>query len=63
MALEELGHEQDIGPLQQIPAGEGRNFDVGGRTIAVFQAHGGRVFATQPECPHKRGPLANGLTG
>jgi len=63
MASQGLGYEQDIGPLQQIPVGEGRNFRVGATTVAVFHTHSGRVFATQPECPHKQGPLADGLVG
>ena len=55
--------EYDIGPVTQIPLGEGRNFSVGGRTIAVFRTHAGEVYATQPDCPHKQGPLADGLIG
>ena len=46
-----------------IPEGEGRTFDTGGRKIAVFRTRGGRVFATQAECPHRKGPLADGLVG
>ncbi len=52
-----------IGPLAQIPVGEGRNVVVGDRTLAVFHLHGGDVYATQPTCPHRGGPLADGLTG
>jgi nitrite reductase (NADH) small subunit len=52
-----------IGHLSQIPIGEGRNFDVDGVKIAVFHTHAGKVFATQPDCPHKKGPLADGLLG
>jgi nitrite reductase (NADH) small subunit len=52
-----------LGDVGQIPAGEGRNFEVAGRRLAVFHARDGRVFATQAECPHRRGPLADGLVG
>jgi len=52
-----------IGELAQIPMGEGRTFSVGGRRIAVFRAYNDEVFATQAECPHLNGPLADGLTG
>ena len=52
-----------IGPLEQIPVGEGRNMVVGDRTLAVFRLHDGAVYATQPNCPHRGGPLADGLTG
>ncbi|CAN5345207.1 nitrite reductase small subunit NirD [soil metagenome] len=53
----------DIGALEQIPRGEGRNFLVAGTTVAVFRNHADEVFATQPQCPHKQGPLADGLLG
>ena len=52
-----------IGEVAQIPSGEGRTFIVAGRRIAVFHTHAGEVFATQSECPHLQGPLADGLTG
>ena len=52
-----------IGEVAQIPKGEGRMFAVAGRRIAVFHTHSGEVFATQAECPHRQGPLADGLLG
>ena len=52
-----------LGKLDQIPAGEGRTFSISGRRIAVFRAYDNEVFATQAECPHLNGPLADGLTG
>lgn len=52
-----------LGAVAQIPAGEGRNFVVAGRRLAVFHARDGRVFATQADCPHRGGPLADGLVG
>ena len=58
-----MSGEHVIGPLAQIPVGEGRNVVVGERTLAVFHLHGGEVYATQPNCPHRGGPLADGLTG
>ena len=30
--------------------------------MAVFHTRDGRVFATQADCPHRGGPLADGLT-
>jgi nitrite reductase (NADH) small subunit len=56
-------NEHPIGTLSQIPKGEGRNFEVQGLTVAVFHTHAGEVFATQPDCPHRQGPLADGLLG
>jgi nitrite reductase (NADH) small subunit len=50
-----------IGTLDGIPRGEGRNFDVAGSVVAVFRTHADEVFATQAECPHLQGPLADGM--
>ncbi len=55
--------EVRICSLSAIPPGEGRSFSAPGEDIAVFHTRGGRVFATQAACPHKRGPLADGLVG
>ena len=58
-----MGREYSIGPLAQIPEGEGRTFEVYGRRVAVFHTRAGEVFAVQADCPHRAGPLADGLTG
>ena len=55
--------EVTIGPLSSIPPGEGRSYLVGGEKIAVFCIRSGGVFAVQAECPHRGGPLADGLVG
>ena len=55
--------ELTLGPLSAIPPGEGRNFVSLGEKIAVFRTRGGEVFAVQAECPHRGGPLADGLLG
>lgn len=52
-----------IGSMEQIPRGEGRNFKVAGRVVAVFRTHADEVFASQAECPHLQGPLADGMLG
>src|SRR5258708_40122394 len=52
-----------VGEVAQIPKGEGRTFAVAGRRVALFRTQSGEVFATQAECPHSRGPLADGVTG
>lgn len=52
-----------IGPVDQIPPGEGRNFIVEQEEIAVFRTYSDEVFATQAYCPHRKGPLADGLLG
>lgn len=58
-----MSREHAIGPLSGIPKGEGRNFVVGGETIAVFRTHGDAVYACQAACPHLGGPLADGMLG
>ena len=55
--------EYRLGPVSQIPPGEGREFPIGGALIAVFHARNGAVYATQATCPHRNGPLADGLLG
>ncbi len=58
-----MKQEHVIGHVSQIPPGEGRNFDVDGTVITVFRTRTKELFATQPHCPHKQGPLADGLLG
>ena len=52
-----------VGPVDEIPLGEGRTFAVGDDRVAIFRTRSGELFAVQAECPHKRGPLADGLLG
>ncbi len=58
--------ELAIGKLSQIPKGEGRNFAIPGPDgelrVAVFHTRSGGVYVTQADCPHRGGPLADGLT-
>jgi nitrite reductase (NADH) small subunit len=58
-----MSKEIILGSLEDIPPGEGRNFDIGGLTVAVFRTRGGDVYATEPKCPHRQGPLVDGLVG
>jgi nitrite reductase (NADH) small subunit len=51
----------DLGPVDQIPLGEGRTFAVDGVQIAVFRLHDGSLRAIDAVCPHRGGPLADGL--
>lgn len=50
-----------LGPTDQIPLGEGRAFAVGDEQVAVFRPRGGGLHALQAICPHRGGPLADGL--
>jgi nitrite reductase (NADH) small subunit len=55
--------EHRAGRLDAIPVNEGRMLRVAGHLVAVFHLRGGGVRAVQPWCPHRRGPLADGLVG
>ncbi len=60
---EPMDEEMILGPLNLIPLGEGRRFEIRGTAVAVFRTRAGQVFATQADCPHRGGPLADGLVG
>jgi nitrite reductase/ring-hydroxylating ferredoxin subunit len=51
-----------LGPVDQIPVGEGRAFLVGDEPVAVFRTRAGGLHALRAICPHRGGPLADGLT-
>lgn len=52
-----------LGPIELVPRGEGRSFRVAGIELAMFHTRAGEVFVTDAACPHKGGPLADGLVG
>lgn len=52
-----------IAPIEAIPPGEGRTFQVDSERIAIFNTRSGKVFAVQADCPHRGGPLSDGLLG
>ena len=49
-----------LGPVAQIPVGEGRAFDVAGEQVAVFRLRDGSLRALSAVCSHKGGPIADG---
>lgn len=51
----------NLGPVERIPLGEGRTFHLDGEAVAVFRLRTGGVHAVQADCPHRSGPLADGL--
>lgn len=53
----------DLGHVGLIPLGEGRVFHAGSVMVAIFRTRSGKLFATQSNCPHKEGPLADGIVG
>ena len=49
-----------LGPLSEVPVGEGRTYAVGDQQIAIFHLRDGSVRALSAVCPHRGGPLADG---
>lgn len=62
-----IGDWLDIGPVTQISAGNARTLPVQGGPdgqkgeIAIFHTMGGEFFALVNKCPHKHGPLSQGI--
>lgn len=50
----------NLGPVNQIPFGEGRAFGVDGEQVAVFRLRDGTLRALSAVCPHRGGPIADG---
>jgi nitrite reductase (NADH) small subunit len=63
MAKAELTPIVNLGSVDVIPLGQGRCYLVGNREVAVFRQRNGTLFATQNRCPHRQGPLSEGLVG
>ncbi len=51
---------QNLGPVDQIPFGEARAFDVAGEQVAIFRLRSGVLRAVSAVCPHRGGPIADG---
>ena len=53
----------NLGNVEDIPMGQGICYIVKGEEIAVFRSRNGKVSAIENKCPHRQGPLAEGVTG
>ena len=49
MKVSESIVEHNLGPLSQIPPGEGREFTVAGVKLAVFHLRDGNIYATESD--------------
>lgn len=49
-----------VAKVSEIAPGTGKSVFVKGYVIAVFHSQDGKIYATQDECPHERGPLGEG---
>jgi len=61
-----IGDWLDIGPVGQISPGNARTLPVrggadGAREIAIFHTLDNRFYALVNRCPHKAGPLSQGI--
>ncbi|MEL6819778.1 MAG: nitrite reductase small subunit NirD [Pseudomonadota bacterium] len=50
-----------VGSLNDIPRRGARCVKNGDMTIAIFRTSDDRVFALEDKCPHKQGPLSQGI--
>ena len=48
-----------LASVEDVPEGEGREFRVGARYVAIFRHHG-QFYALEDMCPHAGAPLNNG---
>ncbi|NBJ12843.1 nitrite reductase small subunit NirD [Microvirga arsenatis] len=51
----------DVGAVDDVPALGSRVVQAPGGNIAVFKATDGTLFALRDRCPHKGGPLSQGI--
>lgn len=57
-----IGDWLDIGPVDQITPGTARTLPVvGADEIAVFRTQANEFYALVNKCPHKQGPLSQGI--
>jgi nitrite reductase (NADH) small subunit len=52
-----------LGALEEIPLGQGRAFQIGTESVAVFRLRNGTLHAIQNDCPHRGAPLSEGVVG
>jgi nitrite reductase (NADH) small subunit len=50
-----------VAKLDDIPALGARTIEISDMTVAVFRNSIDQVFALKDECPHKKGPLSQGI--
>jgi nitrite reductase (NADH) small subunit len=51
----------DVCAVNDVPAPGARRFRVGTTTLALLRPDGERVYALEDRCPHKGGPLSEGI--
>ncbi|EMR12358.1 nitrite reductase (NAD(P)H) small subunit [Methylophaga lonarensis MPL] len=51
----------EVGPLSAIPQKGARVIETSDGDVAVFRTSTDEVFALFDQCPHKKGPLSQGI--
>lgn len=51
----------EIGSINDIPLRGARCVNHGDMTIAIFRTSDDKIFALEDKCPHKNGPLSDGI--
>src|SRR5215469_4440364 len=51
----------DVGAIGDIPIRGARRVPTRGGDVAIFRTGDGQVFALRDACPHKGGPLSQGI--
>ena len=51
----------DVGAVTDVPRRGARRVSTPRGDIAIFRTGDGEVFALRDQCPHKRGPLSQGI--
>jgi nitrite reductase (NADH) small subunit len=51
----------EIGQLADIPSKGSRVLETPDGDVAIFRTAGDEVFALYDQCPHKKGPLSQGI--
>ena len=51
----------DVGAVTDVPVRGSRRVPMPGGDVAIFRTGDGRVFALLDRCPHKGGPLSQGI--
>ena len=50
-----------IGELNDIPVRGSRKLNIGPTRIAIFRTSDDQIYALEDACPHKKGPLSEGI--
>ncbi|MDP3659609.1 nitrite reductase small subunit NirD [Phenylobacterium sp.] len=61
MLIPATGLWTDVGAITDIPRRGARRVPTPGGDIAVFRSGDNEVFALRDRCPHKGGPLSQGI--